>query len=271
MQTKTTNTILSELQAELDAYGNGAYADRPSRLIVHDERHIYLLYKRYERVEVMTYSPEVYYFLCCPRYCSYSLDYKKMRILVEVQHRGKRGRYKTHLSRLMYQLYHNELPLDKLVDILPTVAEETEIDHANSDRCNHCFWNLSAMDKAVHQRKHDLAARIKLPYFCYYAVTTDAKYRVCFGYKTDFKWQQIFHVKCNTPELLIDFLTAVMDIDKASGWLRKYGTPTEVYKLDRKAPYAAEDFKQAACYAEMLLKMSDNNFIAWTDKGILHG
>ena len=68
--------ILQKLQAELDARGHGACVDNNSRMIVHDDRNIYLYLKESGMTEYVSYTPELYYLLASPRFCSFSYKYQ---------------------------------------------------------------------------------------------------------------------------------------------------------------------------------------------------
>lgn len=56
-----------------------------------------------------------------------------------------------------------------------------------------------------------------------------------------------------------------MSMDRAAAWMRKYGTPKQVYNASvRKGFFAAQDFAKADKYAQQLLTMGESEFIDWT-------
>lgn len=104
--------ILQKLQAELDARGHGACVDNNSRMIVHDDRNIYLYLKESGMTEYVSYTPELYYLLASPRFCSFSYKYEMGRAMVELMPYYKSGRrYKRHLGTVLLQWYkHGNTP-----------------------------------------------------------------------------------------------------------------------------------------------------------------
>lgn len=63
--------ILQKLQAELDARGHGACVDNNSRMIVHDDRNIYLYLKESGMTEYVSYGCQHFSLWCeCPHTAS---------------------------------------------------------------------------------------------------------------------------------------------------------------------------------------------------------
>lgn len=258
--------IINQLQEELDSRGKYGRVDTKSRLVLHDNENIYIYLRESGVTEYVSYTPELYYLLSCPCYCSYSYDYKQERAKVELAislYKG-RNRNKVNLARMVLLWYEYGQSVEKFVKDFPKIKKTIgEADHINSDKHNHCVWNLSKSVRAENRGKSDLAGRIKPPYFCYFAVTLNKKYRVCFGYRTIFRWGQQMYLQFDSLSSLTDFLRSVMSMTKAAAFMKKYGTPAEVYRADKKAIYAAENFQAAAYYAKRLISMSDDDFMKW--------
>ena len=97
-------SILAELQNELEQYHDDSVLDNKSRFIVHDEKYIYLYLKESGALEKASYTPELYHFMARPSCCSYSFDYKKERVQVELMSHQKAGkRYKPTLGASLVQ------------------------------------------------------------------------------------------------------------------------------------------------------------------------
>lgn len=257
--------ILEQLQDELNAYNDDSVIDNRSRMIVHDGCYIYLYLKNSGTLETMNYSPELYHFLARPSCCSYSYDYKKERVQIELMAYKKAGkRYKPTLGGFMQRWYKNNLPLDKFLEGLPKETAKHSVDHANNDRHNHCKWNLSDVGGSNNSKKGVLSFNIKPPYFCYIAVTESEEYRVAFGYENTRKQGFTQYFLCKDIGNLITLLRAIMQIKKPPAWIRKYGTPWELWKADPKAICANESFRSATGNAERLLSMDESEFTIWT-------
>lgn len=258
--------IIEKLQAELDRRGEYGRVDTKSRLVLHDDENIYIYLRESGVTEYVSYNPELYYLLSCPCYCSYSYDYKQERAKVELGVSLYRGhsRNKVNLARMVLLWYEYGQCAEKFVKEFPQIRKAFgEVDHINSDRHNHCAWNLAEAGESENERKHTIADHIKPPYFCYFAATPNKKFRVCFGYKTAFRWGQQMCMEFDSLSSLTDFLRSVMKMSKATAFVRRYGTPAEVYKADPKAIYAAESFQAASHYAKQLISMDDNAFMKW--------
>ncbi len=257
---------IAELQAELDNRGEYGCVDTKSRLVIHDDETIYIYLKNHKVTEYASYTPELYYLLACPCYCSYDYSPVEKRAKVEVGCALLKTRCRCNLGRMILLWYRNERCVEDFVDAFPEIIEANKVidtEHLNSDIHNHCTWNLTGATRSENRGKGDHAAHIKPPYFCYYAITADRKYRVCFGYKTDFHWGQTMYIQFATLGSLTDFLRSVMKMSKATAFVRRYGTPTEVYKADPKAVYAAQNFQVASHYAKQLISMDDDAFMKW--------
>ena len=265
--------ILQKLQAELDARGHGACVDNNSRMIVHDDRNIYLYLKESGMTEYVSYTPELYYLLASPRFCSFSYKYEMGRAMVELMPYYKSGRrYKRHLGTVLLQWYKHGNTAEQFINAYPTLDKaKLTADHINSDIHNHCVWNMDEVPTTANSQKSDLAARIKPPYFCYAAITPERIYRVCFGYRTDFFHGQELYLSCDDNELFTDCLRKIMAMKDAAAWVRRYGTPAQVYQKDRKGFFASETFMRADRFAERLLSMEPTAFERWTDTSSIIG
>lgn len=133
------------------------------------------------------------------------------------------------------------------------------------------LWNMDEVPTTANSQKSDLAARIKPPYFCYAAITPESIYRVCFGYRTDFFHGQELYLSCDDNELFTDCLRKIMAMKDAAAWVRRYGTPAQVYQKDRKGFFASETFMRADRFAERLLSMEPTAFERWTDTSSIIG
>lgn len=269
MQTNGIN--IADLQRELDTWGGQARVDNRSRLITHDDRTIHLYLKQSQQMERASYAPNTYYLMASPNYCSYSYDYKAGRAKVELMPYYNAGtRQKHNVGTLLLQWYKHGGDIEEFIRMFPSIAKELyeskqTTDHVNSDIHNHCIWNLSQMTSIDNLRKMNYVARIKPPYYCFPIITADNKYRIRFGYETPFGQGQEMHIKCETSELFLGFLRSIMSMDRAAAWMRKYGTPKQVYNASgRKGFFAAQDFAKADKYAQQLLTMGESEFIDWT-------
>lgn len=257
--------IVEKLQAELDAYGDGGIVENRSRLIVHNGVGIYILHKQSGQAECTEYTPELYHVLCIPSICSYSYDYKKRRIAVEIMRPQMSGeRWKNLLGRFIFFWMNNTTSTDDFLQNMP-VEKGVTVDHLNGDKRNHSFWNLSGMSISDNSRKGEYASRIKPPYYCYSVVDSDKKYRVCFGYRNPWRQGQEMRYICDTVDLLICFYKSVMEIRYAPGFLRKGETPFLIWKADKNKATDMENWKRARDYADYLLALSAEDFEPWTE------
>lgn len=257
--------ILNELQGELEQYHDDSVLDNNSRLIVHDGKYIYLYLKESGVLEKASYTPDLYHFMARPSCCSYSYDYKKDRVQVELMAHRKTGkRYKPTLGAFLQRWYCNQQPIE---EFLKGVANETvkmSVDHANADRHNHCRWNLSDVTGSLNSQKNTLSYHIKLPYFCYIAVTHEGKYRVLCGYSDNFWHGEYQYWLCNDMDSLISLLREIMKIKKAPAWIKQHGTPEDIWNREPGSFCASEDFSKTAKHAERLLSMDESAFNVWT-------
>lgn len=256
--------ILENLQEELNQYHDGAIVDNKSRMVIHDGSYIYLYLKESGVLEKASYSPELYHFLARPSCCSYSYDYRKDRVQIELMsHRKTGNRYKPTLGGFIQRWYHNHLPLD---DFLANVVNDTKrksVDHANADRHNHCKWNLSDVTASQNSRKNELSFRIKPPYFCYIAVTPDGEYRVACGYTGGIMQCVQTYFLCRDIDSLTDLLKAIVNMKVPPAGIRRSGTPKEILNREPKAFCASENFSKTATYAEWLLSLDEDEFSEW--------
>ena len=258
--------IIQQLQDELDSFGAGAVVDNKSRMIVHDGHYIYILHKQSEQVEYTCYTPDLYYLLSCPRYCSFSYDYLKCRMAIEIMTEQPSGkRWKELLGRFIYLWKVNERPIEDFIHKMPTPSG-LSVDHINSDSKNHCFWNITGLSKSKNSMKGTLAARIKHPYYCYTVIDDAGNYRVCFGYVSAWKHGQEMLILCRNVDLLISFYKSVMDLKSAPGFLRRGETPYSFWKRDKGGAAASENFMKARQYAEYLLAIPRDELLIWTDQ-----
>lgn len=94
---------------------------------------------------------------------------------------------------------------------------------------------------------------------------------MCFGYRTDFFHGQELYLSCDDNELFTDCLRKIMAMKDAAAWVRRYGTPAQVYQKDRKGFFASETFMRADRFAERLLSMEPTAFERWTDTSSIIG
>ena len=265
---------LIKLQEELEAFGEGAVVDNPSRMIVHDDKRIFVLNKPSGQFEHSKYEPELYYTLCCPSVCTFSWDYQDQRMQVEIHIRQKNGkRWTRNWSRFLDLWYHKDCSVEEFLNNLP-VGDETipfrkqlTTDHVNEDKRNNCSWNLLEMTRSENSRKEKRVSRIKLPYFFYTAVDSKGKIRVHFGFMNSWHEGQGFFILCEDVNSLIELCEAIMKIDRAPESLKRDQTPYELWKADAKAAYAAENIEMAEREAALMLKMKEPEFHLWTNDG----
>ena len=238
-------------------------------MIIHDSKSIYILHKQSCQFEHTGYTPELYFILCKPSICSYSYDYHKKRIAVEIMLQQRNGkRWKNLLGRFLYFWINNERPTEVFLRDLP-IDRTLSVDHINGDRGNHSFWNLSGITKSANSRKGEYASRIKPPYYCYAVVDSDSKYRVCFGYRNPWWQGQEMCIMCDTIDLLIHFYKSLMEISNAPAFLSRGETPFLLWKADKKKGTAMEDWKKARDYADYLLGLTDSDFEHWTENSYI--
>jgi hypothetical protein len=258
-------SILAELQNELEQYHDDSVLDNKSRFIVHDEKYIYLYLKESGALEKASYTPELYHFMARPSCCSYSFDYKKERVQVELMSHQKAGkRYKPTLGAFLQRWYGNQQPIEEFLKAVVNETAQMSVDHANADKHNHCCWNLSTVSASQNSQKSTLSSQIKPPYFCYIAVTPSGEYRVLWGYSDGFAHLEQQYWICRDMDSLIDLLGAIMRIKKAPVWLKQSGTPKDIWKRDPGTYCASEDFEKTAHCVERLLSLDDSDFGVWT-------
>lgn len=257
--------ILSKLQDELAQYNDDAVVDNDSRFIIHDEKYIYLYLKESGVLEKASYSPELYHFMARPSCCSFSYDYKKDRVQIELSTHYKTGkRYKPTLGAFLQRWYYNQAPIEEFIQAVVEETAKGSVDHANADKHNHCHWNLSDTTASRNSQKSDLSFRIKLPYFCFIAVTPTGQYRVLWGYYDGFAHAEQQYWLCRDMDSLIGLLGAIMQMENAPVWVKQSGTPKDIWKREPGAFCASEDFPKTAQYAERLLSMEESAFAVWT-------
>ena len=257
--------ILEELQYELAQYQDDAVLDNDSRFIVHDEKYIYLYLKESGALEKASYTPELYHFLARPSCCSYSYDYKKERVQVELMAHQKAGkRYKPTLGAFLQRWYCNQQPVEEFLKAVVSETAGMSVDHANADKHNHCRWNLSNVTGSQNSQKGTLSYQIKPPYFCYIAVTPNNEYRVFWGYSCNIFPLVGQYWICQDIDLLIDLLGTIMRIEKAPALIKQSGTPKDIWGRNPGAYCASENFPRTAKYIEHLLSMDDSEFNVWT-------
>lgn len=266
------------------AYNGGVVRDNPSRTIkvTPDGKYIEIYLKRQKTTERLEYHSVLYDILATPNICSFFVG-SGCRTMVRV-YRGKN--YTTlYLSRLVYvfhNFYEDGMAVDTILDKFMALngeckqelaervsapekrrSEEATIDRVNSDIHNNCMWNLAVMTQSNNSLKRDLVAKIKPPYYAYIAVTDQEEYRITFGYMNEFHWGQELHILCRNDDRLIDFLRCVTAMKDVPAFMRRYGSPKEVYSQNKSAPYFAGDFRKAERYAEKLLAMAYSEFLIW--------
>lgn len=257
--------ILEELQNELAQYHDGSVLDNDSRLIIHDEKCIYLYLKESGTLEKASYTPELYHFMSRPSCCSYSYDYKKDRVQVELMAHQKIGRrYKPTLGAFLQRWYCNQQPIEEFLKKVVSDTAKMSVDHANADKHNHCCWNLSDVTERQNSQKGTLSYQIKPPYYCYIAVTPCGEYRVLWGYFDGFLHSEDQYWLCQDMDALIDLLRSIMRIERAPVWVKKRGTPKDIWKREPGAFCASEDFPKTAQRVEWLLSLDDSDFAVWT-------
>lgn len=262
-QFETTAGIIERLQREVEEHGEGAVVNNKSRLIIHDGRDVYILHKPSGQVEIANYSPKLYYVMCCPSLCEYSYDYRKGRMLIEINAKQKNGkRWKVILGRFIYLWIKNDRPVNDFLHDMP-ILPELSVDHVNGDKTNHSSWNLMGLSKAENNRKGTRPLRVKPPYYCYTVVDEQGKYRVCFGYE-NLWWQgQEMLFICDSVDQLVDLYRAIMNISHAPCFLRRGETPLAFWKADKKGLTAVENWAKSRKYTDFLLWLDESELEKW--------
>lgn len=153
-------------QCELAQYQDDSAPENKSRIIIHDDKYIYLFLKASGSKETATYTPDLYHFMARPSCCSYSYDYKRGRVQIELMtHKRSGNRYKPTLGAFLYAWYQNIQPLDDFLQNVPIITRESSIDHANADKHNHCDWNLSRVSVSQNSKKEFYHLRSSHPIF----------------------------------------------------------------------------------------------------------
>lgn len=261
------NINLLDLQAELDTYNDDAVVKNRSRIIVHDDEHIYIYLCRSGTLEYATYSPDLFHFLTRPSRCSFSYDYKKERSQVELMQFPKIDgkRYKPFISSFLYQWYMHKDHGEGFFASLREKTRSADVDHVNGDKHNHCTWNL--LDSfGGNRRKNNLPLRVKPPYYLHIVATPEKEYRIEFGYENNFYHGQTIYLLCENIDDLIHFLFSIMNLETPPVWIRRNGTPKQVYNTNPRGICKCECFKSATHTAERLLSADPSLFIPYTQK-----
>lgn len=260
---ETSASIIERLQKEVDEHGAGAVVNNKSRLIVHDGNEIYILHKQSGQVEITSYSPELYYVLCCPSICGYQFDYDKMRISIKIWATQKDGEPWTEmLGRFIYFWMKNDRPTDEFIHDLPR-DKGLSVDHVNGDNRNHLPWNLSGLTERENKKKCDFPLRIKPPYYCYTITDEQGKYRVCFGYENAWWQGQEMLFICDGVDKLVDLYKAIMSISRTPAFLHRGETPLALWKADKRGITKVENWALAKKYTEFLLWLDESELEKW--------
>lgn len=235
--------------------------------LIGDGRYIKLELKAYNVTEYLSNVPGMLQIIGKPSNMGFL--YNGERVQAQLYHPIFNKRKMPYLSTIAYAVYNMGMDEHNWMTLLPEVmkkieSEKKEIDHLNSDKHNHCKWNLSLVLGALNTSKHNCAARVKYPYFLYMAVTDSGEYRIMFGYQNYARMGQVLHILCPNIDSLNSFLRSIMDIKKAPAFMKHYCTPKWFWGLDKKAPYASLSFDDAARMAEQLIRMDREKFGIWT-------
>lgn len=232
-------------------------------------KYIQLDLKAYGVTEYLSNAPGMLELIGKPNNMSFFVN-NGGRTQVRIYHPVCEDGREPYLSMVAYACYYMGVNEKNFSCRLPEIRKafregKKEIDHLNSDTHNHCAWNLSVMPSSCNSSKRDFAGRIKPPYFLYAAATDCGEYRIRFGYRNYVGMGQEFCIICPDENVLRHLLRNVMDIDKAPCLLRRFQIPKLIWGLNKKAPYAALNFEQAAREAERLLSMDESQFAVWND------
>lgn len=236
-------------------------------------KYIRLDLKAYGVTEYLSNAPGMLELIGKPNNMSFFVN-KGGRTQVRIYHPVCKDGREPYLSMVAYACYYMGVNEKNFAHRLPEIRKvfrysKKEVDHLNSDIHNNCVWNLSVMPSGCNTSKRDFAGRIKPPYFVYAAVTESGEYRIHFGYQNFAGMGQEFHIICPDESVLRHFLRSVMDIDNAPCFLRRFQIPKLIWGLNKKAPYAALNFEQAAKEAERLLSMDDSQFDVWNESSAI--
>ena len=225
-----------------------------------------------------TFDPNVamsFYYSRTPPCYLYTAEIEKSDILAVFSPETEREVLQYESAKNIREITEDELgevckqcdDYQRLKDCIAGVSELIKLPDSIA-QMNSLLKNLK---DTANSQKSDLAARIKPPYFCYAAITPESIYRVCFGYRTDFFHGQELYLSCDDNELFTDCLRKIMAMKDAAAWVRRYGTPAQVYQKDRKGFFASETFMRADRFAERLLSMEPTAFERWTDTSSIIG
>lgn len=236
-------------------------------------KYIRLDLKAYGVTEYLSNTPGLLEMIGKPNNMSFFVN-KGGRTQARFYHPVRKDGRMPYLSMVAYACYYMGVNESNFAHRLPEISQafdrcKKDVDHLNSDIHNNCAWNLSVMPSGCNSSKRDFAGRIKPPYFLYMAATDNGEYKIRFGYQNFAGMGQEFHLICPDESILRRFLRVVMDIDEAPCLLRRFQTPKQIWGLDKKAPYAASNFEQAAKEAERLLSMDESKFTVWDDSSII--
>ncbi len=270
---ETVEKLKAANQAELDTEGKGGKAERSSRLILHDGKYIVLWQKRNNVCDIIDYTPDLYSFLTRTECCTFDVT-RKGRTMIGLSKFPQNGNpFRTTISRFLYYYSRYNIEADKFVyefmeiERLAEGRPEIAIDHANDNHHIHCAWNLSPISLSQNSRKGTYLAGIKPPYFCFVAVTPENEYRIEFGYIAP-PISQVIYIRCQTPEMLIDFLRSIFErfISDAElpPQLRSFGTPRYQRTTYSDKYYFSEDIGTLSSVAEKLLTMPESEFVIWS-------
>lgn len=155
--------------------GTGVVINNRSRIILHDEKYVYVFMKKHGEFYQCSFGEDMFTFLANPKSCRLTVDGEYQRKLrLELSKDDFSGRrLQPFASRFLYFYNICGLPVREFLTQFERIDRATklrrvDIDHLNGDHKNNCYWNLAAMPEAENRWvKRDLSSRIKPPYFCF--------------------------------------------------------------------------------------------------------
>lgn len=281
--------------ANLYVYGDEVPCNQ-SRRIWHDEFRIWMKLTNQDPIFFTDYDPTLYSILCSTRLASWYVWRESGALPPRLAGwRSKRGTQRKLLKdvsesdastisdRLFFKidgypvglhtvvwLYHiGKLRVDDLERSIKNGCKELtegglQIDHLRNNRQNNTIHNLTAMEGAKNDSKHDMVVQIDLPYF-FIPVRVGDNFRVMCG-KVDGDDITIRRVICHDVDALLDCVRKFRDLAKNSGEVlprpedRTKTTCLSQMLLDDGREYHGEQFN----IIEGLLRATDDEFISWT-------
>lgn len=161
-----------------------------SRIVVHDQRNIYIWLKTPDKYLQLDYTPDLFSLMVNPSYVSYRFNgsYAQLEFM---EHTRNGVHCEPFVHKFAYNYYHSNTDAVMLMYQFPEIerkgrritatlnaAARPTIDHFNDDTGNNCKYNLSVMTQSENSQKHSYAGAFTPPYELWHTITDDGKYLI---------------------------------------------------------------------------------------------